>query len=301
MISESPTSGLDPDAVSRAESLGLIARQIVEGYKVGDHRSPKRGFALEFAQHREYNTGDDLRHLDWKVLGRTDRYYIKQYEQDTNYVAHLLVDGSESMAFGSTKLRKIDFAKALSACLAKVILTQSDAISLNIVSETNTVHMPRTDSSGRMMEVLTRLAAFEPSGKTNLKAALDGVASRISARGIIILISDLFDEPDALKLGIERLRFSGQEVIVFHVLDPFEIDFPMKGSFRFDGLEGMGTIQAAPADIRSSYLTAFNAFRTRVRHLCERANCHYVLANTAVPLAETLSAYLAFRRQARPR
>lgn len=288
---------LDPDAVSRADSLGLLARLIVEGYKVGDHRSPKRGFALEFAQHREYTTGDDLRHLDWKVLGRTDRYCIKQYEQDTNFVAHLLLDGSESMDFASENLSKLDYAKALAACLAHAILGQSDAVSLTICGGQGQDHMTRTDNRGRMTEILTRLTTFVPNGSVDLGAMLEGVASRARSRGVVILMSDLLGDEEALQKGVERLRFGGHEVIVFHVLDSFEIDFPMKGTVRFEGLEDTGIVQTAPTEIRKSYLEAFNAYRTRVRHICERADCHYHLANTAHPLAETLGAYLAFRRR----
>ncbi len=292
---------LDPDTVSRADSLGLIARMIVEGYKVGDHRSPKRGFAIEFAQHREYTTGDDLRHLDWKVLGRTDRYCIKQYEQDTNFVAQLMLDGSESMVFGSDKVRKIDYAKALTACVAHAILGQRDAIALNIFTNPGPVHMARTDNPGKMTEVLSRLAAFEAGGEANFGTAIEQVAARTSSRGIFVIISDFFGDEESLRQGIERLRFSGHEVVVFHVLDPAEISFPMKGTVRFEGLENLGAVQTSPAEIRKSYLEVFDAFRTRVRHFCERANCHYVLADTGVPLAETLGAYLAFRRRAAAR
>src|SRR6187455_475535 len=145
---------LDPVTISRAESLGLNARFIVEGYMAGEHKSPYRGFAIEFAQHREYTTGDDLRHLDWKVLGRTDRYYIKQYEQDTNFVAHLVVDGSESMTYGSVGLTKLDYAKVLAACLAYIVLGQSDAVAVNIFDTEVRDRFERTDNRGKIHEIM---------------------------------------------------------------------------------------------------------------------------------------------------
>lgn len=292
---------LDPAAVTKGEALGLLARQIVEGYRVGEHRSPFHGFAIEFAQHREYGIGDDLKHLDWKLLGKTDRYYIKQYEQDTNYVAHLLVDGSESMTYGSGELTKLHYAKVLAACLAHIILQQRDAVGLNVFDTQIREHMRRTDNPGKIHEIMARLAGFESSESTSVARALTDLASTLRSRGIVIVISDLFDDEEGFQKGIERLRFQGSEVIVFHVLDPYEIEFPLTGTVKFVGLEGAPEIQTSPQAIRKSYLKEFNEFRTRVRHICERSGCHYILANTGEPISETLSGYLAFRQNARQR
>lgn len=298
MAEPNPASLLDPAAVSRGEALGLLARTVVEGYRVGEHRSPFKGFAIEFAQHREYTTGDDLRHLDWKILGRTDRYYIKQYEQDTNFVAHLLLDGSESMNFGSGPVSKLHYGKALAACLAHLVLAQRDAVALNLFDTEVRERIPRTDNPGRIHHIMARLAAFEATRATGLAGALADLARLLKARGIVILISDLLAEDDeAFATGLRQLRFGGSEVIVFHVLDPREIDFSLTGTVEFDGLEGGPRIETQPASIRKSYLEAFNAWQKSVRAACDRAGCHYVLANTAVPLAETLSGYLAFRQR----
>ena len=286
---------LDPDAVSRGESLGLMARKIVEGYRVGEHRSPFHGFAIEFAQHREYTAGDDIRHLDWKVLGRSDRYYIKTYEQDTNYVAHLVVDGSKSMNYGSERISKLQFAKALAACLAYVVLQQRDAVALALVDSVVQEYLPRTDSMARLQHIMDRLAAFEATGGTRLASALEQVARQARSRGIVILISDLFDDEEGLASGLRRLSFSGNEVIVFHTLDPYELAFPFDGTCKFHDLEGEEILQAAPDDIRKSYLKGFEEFRARVRLICEKFNAHYVLADTGKSLAEVLSGYLAFR------
>ena len=286
---------LDPVAISRAEALGLHARYIVEGYMAGEHKSPYRGFAIEFAQHREYDFGDDTRHLDWKVLGRTDRYYIKQYEQETNYVAHLLLDGSESMKYGSGPLTKLHYGKMMAACLAYLILHQRDAVALALFDTTVRDSTPRSDNLGTIHKLMTKLAAFEPREQTNIGAVLHDMAHQIRRKGIVILISDFFDDEQKVLDGIQHLRFGGNEVIVFHVMDPYELEFPFLGLVEFEGLEGIPRILTRPSEIRKSYLREVEAFRLRLRDGCERNNCHYVLVNTTQPLSEVLSGYLAFR------
>jgi uncharacterized protein (DUF58 family) len=286
---------LDPVAISRAESLGLNARFIVEGYMAGEHKSPYRGFAIEFAQHREYTHGDDPRHLDWKVLGRTDRYYIKQYEQETNYVANLLLDGSESMRYGSGKLTKLHYGKMMAACLAYLILHQRDATALGMFDTTVRDYAPRSDNLATIHNLMARLAGFEPKEQTNIAAVLHEMARQIRRKGLVIVISDFFDDEAKVLEGIQHLRFGGNEVVVFHVMDPYELEFPFTGQVEFDGLEGAEKIQTRPAEIRKSYLREVDAFRQRLREGCERNNCHYTLVNTAQPLHEVLSAYLAFR------
>ncbi|MBC8127916.1 MAG: DUF58 domain-containing protein [Gloeobacteraceae cyanobacterium ES-bin-144] len=286
---------LDADAVSRGEALGLLARKIVEGYRVGEHRSPFHGFAIEFAQHREYTTGDDMRHLDWKVLGRSDRYYIKQYEQDTNFVSNLVVDGSASMNYGSGKFTKLHYAKALAACLANLILLQRDAVALALVDTEVREYLTRTDSLPKIQHIMDRLAAFQATGGTRLGTALEQVAREARRRGIVILISDFFDDEEGLNKGLERLTFGGNEVIVFHVLDHYELTFPFNGTWKFKDLESDTQVKTSPADIRKSYLKNFDEFRARIRKTCEKFRAHYVLADTSKPLAETLSGYLAFR------
>ncbi len=286
---------LDPDAIARGELLGILARSIVEGYRVGEHRSPFRGFAIEFAQHREYTIGDDVRHLDWKVLGRTDRYYIKQYEQDTNFVANLAIDGSESMNYGSGEITKLHYAKALAACLAHLILVQRDAVAVYLCDTAIRENMPRTDNPGNIHHIMDRLAAFVATNKTRLGDVMKDIAQLVRSRGIVIVISDLFDDEETFKKGLQQLRFGGSEVIVFHVMDSYELEFPFDGTVEFEGFEGGAKLKTSPADIRKSYLKSVDAFCRRMRETCDRSGCHYVLANTGVPLAETLSGYLAFR------
>src|SRR5438105_507035 len=187
---------LDPQTIQRAELLGIQARQIVEGYMAGAHKSPYRGIAIEFAQHREYVPGDDIRHLDYKVLGRTDRYYVKQYEQETNFVAHILLDGSESMKYGSGKIAKLDYAKKMAATLAYLILLQRDAVSVQIFDNQIRERQPRTDSLARIHNIMLKLAAFEPREGTNIAQMLHDLALQIKRKGIVILISDLFDNEE---------------------------------------------------------------------------------------------------------
>jgi uncharacterized protein (DUF58 family) len=295
MASAEPSTLLDPVAISRAEALGLNARFIVEGYMAGEHKSPYRGFAIEFAQHREYSQGDDVRHLDWKVLGRTDRYYIKQYEQETNYVANLLLDGSESMQYGSGKLTKLHYGKMMAACLAYLILHQGDAVALGLFDSAMRDYSPRSDSKETIHKLLAKLAAFEPAGMTSIGDVLHGMARQLRRKGIVIVISDLFDDEQQILDGLQHLRFGGHEVIVFHTLDPYELEFPFTGLIEFEGLEQIPNILTRPSEIRKSYLRELEAFRLRLRDGCEKNQCHYVLVNTAHPIDEVLSGYLAFR------
>jgi len=287
---------LDPDALARGEALGIMARTVVEGYRVGEHRSPFRGFAIEFAQHREYTVGDDLRHLDWKVLGKTDRYYIKQYEQDTNFVASMMLDGSASMNYGSGKISKFHYGKALAACLSYLIALQGDAVRMYLFDERIRETVQRTDNVGKIPQIMHQLAAFEAKNSTHMGNSLNDLAQLIRARGIIILISDFFDDEATIEAGIQRLRFGGSEVIVFHVLDSAELEFPFQGMVEFVGLEGGARMKTAPSDLRKSYLKAFNEYRERIRSICDHAGCHYVLVNTEKTLGEMLSGYLAFRQ-----
>lgn len=286
---------LDPLAIQRAESLGLHARFIVEGYMAGEHKSPFRGFAIEFTQHREYVPGDDIRHLDWKVLGRTDRYYLKQYEQETNYVAHILLDGSESMKYGSGSLSKLQYGKVMAACLSYLILHQRDAVSVGVFDEAVKAYIPRTGNLASLHNIMHALAAFDPVGQTNIGQVLHDVAGQIRRKGLVIVISDFFDDEDKILEGIQHLRFGGNEVIVFHTLDPFETEFPFGGMVEFEGLERAPKIMTRPREVRKTYLAELNRFLARIRHGCERNNVHYVQVNTGQALHEVLSGYLAFR------
>jgi len=294
-MAKQPTTLLDPATIQHAESLGLHARFIVEGYMAGEHKSPFRGFAVEFTQHREYVPGDDIRHLDWKVLGRTDRYYLKQYEQETNYVATILLDGSESMKYGSGSIAKLQYGKMLAACLSYLILYQRDAVSVGIFDTTLQSNVPRTGNLASIHNIMSVLADFDPTNQTSIGPVLHESASKIQRKGIVIIISDLFDNEYEILDGIQHLRFGGNEVIVFHVLDPFELNFPFTGMVEFEGLENIPKIMTRPKEIRKSYLREFEGFRNRIKDGCDRNDTHYILVDTSRPLHEMLSGYLAFR------
>lgn len=305
---------LDPTTLSQAEQLGLAARHVVEGFMSGEHKSPFRGFSIEFTQHREYVPGDDTKHLDWKVLGRTDRYMLKQYEQETNYVAQILLDGSESMRYGSgikgggraaantsaatSAMSKFDYAKTLAACLSYLILHQRDAVSLALFDDgVIQKHIQRTGNLASIHNIMATLAAFNPSAKTNVGDVLHQLAGTTKRKGIVILISDLFDDEAKVLDGIQHLRFGGQEVIVFHVMDPYELEFPFDGNVEFEGLEQTSNFKTRPHDIRKTYMRELEAFKTRVSEGCERNSTHYLLVDTSKPLHEVLSGYLAFRQR----
>ena len=288
---------LDPKALSKAESLGMNARFIVEGYMAGEHRSPFHGFAIEFAQHREYAPGDDVRHLDWKVLGRTERHYIKQYEQETNFIAHLIVDRSESMSFSSGEITKWHYAKMMAACLAYVILSQRDAVALGLCDESLSDSLPRSGSQTQLFKILSHLAAAEPGGGTKLGAALDDVARQLNRKGIVIIISDFLEENDeALLRGLQYLRFQGHEIVAFQLLDRLEIEFDTGGLVEFVGMENLPNLKTRPAEIRKSYLEEFERHTRWLKQTFTKHRCHFRQINTSAQIGEVLGEYLAFRK-----
>ena len=285
------------------------ARVVVDGHLAGDHRSPFRGASVDFVQHRPYVPGDDTRHLDHKVLGRTDRYVVKQYEQDTNLVAHLLLDGSDSMRYRSAdgpaarsvppaRLSKFDYGRSMAACLAYLVLRQRDAVGVTIFDAAVRHHVPRTSTLAGLGDLMTVLASARPQHSTGIGDVLNGAAATIRRRGILLLISDLFDDEERTLAGLRRLRLGGSEVVVFHVLDPYERQFPFAGNVRFTGLEPAARdapLKTRPADIRRSYLDALTGFCDRMRDGCERHGCHYVPVDTGQPMHETIGGYLASR------
>ena len=288
---------LDADTLARADKLGMAARFIVEGYMAGEHKSPYRGFAIEFSQHREYAPGDDVRHLDWKVLGKTDRYYIKQYEQETNFVAHLLIDGSESMKYGSGETSKLDYAKMAIACLAFLIIKQRDAVSLSLFDSATRDELPRGNTQNHLFNILEQLTAFDARGETDLPGQLHNVAKKSQRKGLVIVASDFFDDEDAVLDAIQHLRFVGHEVIALQILDNDEISFPFSGLVEFEGMENIPNVKTRPSEIRKSYLEEFKRFQDSLEEGFRRNSCHFVQCDTSRPLEDVLTSYLTFRRE----
>jgi len=276
-------------------SLELVAREVVEGLHVGMHKSPLHGFSTEFSQHRPYVPGDGLRDIDWRVYGRTERYYIKLFEAETNFTAHLLLDASSSMTYGSGSVSKLEYAKFMAASLAYLCVKQRDSVSLAVFdSELRSYIEPRTTMTV-VRNIAEKLEAVGHEPRTNVAALLHEFASRIPRRGFVILFSDLFDNIDEFLLGLEHLRFQGHNVVVFHTLDPYELRFPFDGSCKFKGLELDGEIISQPKRVRAAYLAELQKFLDRIKGACERSHVDYVLVDTSRPVDAVLTAYLLSR------
>ncbi|MCI0639071.1 MAG: DUF58 domain-containing protein [Gemmataceae bacterium] len=293
------TNYLHPDVIARAQVLGLKARTIVEGLRVGDHRSPYRGFSVEFVQHREYVPGDDLRYIDWKSYGRSERYTIKQYEQETNFAGHILLDASRSMLYGSGDTNKLEYAKLLAAALAYLVVHQRDSVSLNVFDADWRERLPASGQPGHVQTILHTLESVEPRDKTAIAPLLHDLAQQVRRRGLVFLISDCFDDVPALLDGLQHLRFQGHEVTLFHILHPEEVEFPFGGMVKFDGMEEKLQLLTRPQLVRPAYLRALDKYLKELQAGCEANRVDYVLLNTAKPLAESLIAYLARRLKVR--
>lgn len=287
---------LDPQILARVDRLELEARQVVEGYLAGRHRSPRHGFAVEFAQHREYVPGDDIKHIDWKVYGRTERYHLKQYEQETNLVAWLVVDASESMAYGSGRRTKYELASVAAAALAHLILNQTDAVGLAVVADGVRAFLRPSAQSGQLREVCRVLAHDPYPGPARLGPALHELAGRTGRRGLCFVFSDLLDDVPELLAGLHHLRFPKHEVVLFHTLDAAELDFPFRDLTLFRGLEGLPEVLTDPPGVRDGYLKALHDHLAALEAGCRGLEIDYVRLRTDADLGRDLAAYLRKRR-----
>lgn len=288
---------LDPQILTRAEALGMKARQLVEGLRVGDHKSPYKGFSVEFVQHREYVPGDDIRHIDWKSYGRSERYTIKQYEQETNYTCHILLDGSNSMRYGRGAANKLEFAKLLTASLAYMIIRQRDAVGLRIFNTGWVAELPASSSLAHIHAITHTLEETQPRDRTAIGPLLDEVADRINRRGIVCLISDCLEDLEPILAALRHLRFRGHEVVLFHILHPDELKFPLDGNIRFIGLEGFEELMTRPHLLRPAYLRVVEKYLAEVQKGCDGSGVDYVRMSTDRPLEVALSEYLVRRLQ----
>jgi len=286
---------LNPDVLSKLGSLDIIARQVVEGVRIGMHRSPLRGISTEFTAYRPYVSGDDIKHIDWKAYARANRYYVKLFEAETNFVANLLIDSSKSMTFASGNISKLEYAKYMAASLAYLIVNQHDSVGLGVFDDQLRDYVAPKSSTSILVDMSRQLEKVDPQPKTNVGAILEEFANRMSRRGFVILFSDLFDASDEFIEGINHLRFRGHNVIVFHLLDPHEITFPLKGMWKFVGLEGEGELVTQPARVRHNYLQELQAFINTYKVACGKAGADYVLVNTADPIEHVLTGYLLQR------
>lgn len=289
---------LNPEVVSRLSRLDLIARLVVEGFITGLHQSPYHGFSVEFSEYRQYMPGDPLRDLDWKVYGKTDRLYVKQYEEETNLKAYILVDASASMAYGSGAVTKFQYATYTAAALSHLMLRQRDAVGLIAFDDKIQTYLPPRSVASHLHALLARLQNTSPEGAdTDLSATFHDLAERIVRRGLVIVISDLFDDPDQLLNGLKHFRHRNHEVIVFHVLDPRERDLNFDRETRFVDLESGAQIATEPWHIAPAYRDHMEATIERFRRECREAFIDYVLLETSEPFDKALFNYLAKRKR----
>lgn len=286
---------LQPDAIKRIAKLELRARHVVEGFLSGMHRSPYFGQSVEFLQHREYVPGDDLRHVDWKVWARQDRLYVKQFEEETNLRCTLLVDISKSMQYGSSALNKYEYACTLAASLAYLILRQQDAVGCVAFDEAIRAQIPIRSKRNHLLSVIETLDLNEPRDKTDLFGVLRNVAESYPRRGMMILISDLLAPTSGMFRGLRLLRQRGHDLLVLHVLDDDEVDFPFSGPIRFEGLESLEILNCNPRALREGYLEALGRFLSEVRRECARDRIDYALLKTGQPLDAALATFLSSR------
>ncbi|HOA73032.1 MAG TPA: DUF58 domain-containing protein [Phycisphaerae bacterium] len=303
---------LDPEILSRISRLELRARRVVEGFVSGMHRSPYHGFSVEFAAHREYVPGDDIRHIDWRLYARGDRLYIKQYEEETNLRTTVLLDCSASMLYPEHDRRagsgilsragrrpawrnKYDYAATLAASLIYLLMHQQDACGLVLFDHEIREQVPPTSQTAQLRAMIDLIERRPPSGATDVKMTLTGLAERMRRRGLVVLISDLLTDPQDVISGLQQLKHRGQDLIVMHVLDEDELKFPFSDNTLFEGIEQPVHSLVDPQALRASYLEIVGAFISRIRSACMDHGIDYVLLSTADPLDAGLSAYLARR------
>jgi len=284
-----------PEKLSRLGNLQLLARTVVEGYISGLHRSPFKGFSTEFAEYRPYIHGDDLKHFDWKVYARTDKQYMREYEEETNMTCTLLLDASGSMAYRSDGVSKFEYACFLAAALTYLMVHQRDQVGLMIFAETVLQRIPPRNSPAHMKFILDRLEDIRPQGLTGIADALHSIATSLKRRGLVVVISDLVDDQDTVMNALQHFRHDRHEVIVFNVFDKAEMEFPFRGLVEFRDLETRQKLQTRPEVIRDEYLANVRDFIDRYRRDCRNSAIDYQLVTTDAPFEFMLAAYLSKR------
>lgn len=299
MANES-ASYLDPKTLDRIKRLDLRARLVVEGFLTGQHRSPYNGFAVEFATHREYTPGDDIRHIDWKVFSKTDRLYIKEYEEETNLKCTLIVDASKSMHYGQDRT-KFDYAATAAASLAFLLQQQQDAVGLVTFNTKVLKALPASSHPNHLKLMLHELEQTQPDNKTDVAEVFPQLAQQTRSRGLVALFSDCFVDLNVLSDALRQFRLRRNEVIVFHVMHHDELTFPFDDNTLFRGLEADVQLHAEPRALRKTYLENVKNFQDEVRRICSSSGIDYVLVDTNDPLDATLGTYLTFRQKIRRR
>jgi uncharacterized protein (DUF58 family) len=295
-IMEKTSSALDPEVLARLKGLKIQALRVVDGVLAGMHRSIRHGESVDFAEHKEYAPGDDPRHLDWRALGRLDRYYIKKYETERNLRAIMAIDYSGSMAYGSGPLSKAHYARLLAMSLATLLLRQGDAVGLNLISGSKPVFLSPAGKAEHLMDLVETIEAASPEGPTNIRSATSQYIERIGRRGLFVLFSDLFDPDPEMLASLKMLAARGHEVLVFHVLDPDEVDFPFEDPAVFESMEDERSLLVLPRQLRSSYLEEMSKFLANTRRVLAESGLAYEMAPTNEPPHQVLLRQLSNRK-----
>jgi len=289
---------LKPEVISKLANMDLRARLVVEGFITGLHKSPYHGFSVEFAEHRQYMPGDEIKHIDWKIYGRTDRYYIKQFEEETNLKAYLVVDASKSMDYTSGgHVRKLEYASYLSAALAYLMIKQRDAVGLAVYDEKIREYLPPRSTKSYLNLIFKELANLEASSKTGTAPSLHGIAERIKRRGLVVVLSDFFDNPDHVVTAFKHFRHRKNEVIIIQILDPLERSFAFGRDAVFKDMETSEEMMTQPWHIQKSYQEAMREFLDRYKKECRENDIDYLLVDTSTPFDVALLEYLTKRRR----
>jgi uncharacterized protein (DUF58 family) len=287
---------LEPSFISKLKTLELKARLVVEGFMVGLHKSPYHGFSVEFSEHRPYMQGDNLKDVDWKVYGKTEKFFIKQYEEETNLRSYILLDTSSSMKFSSKgNISKLEYGSTLAAALSFLMINQQDAVGLSLYSENIRKFIPPKARRSYLQEIFTALAGIQASDKTNTAASLNSVAEKINRRGFVIIISDFFDDIRSVLTALKHFRYKKNEVLVLQILDPLELSFAFGKDAIFKDLETADEITTQPYQIQKAYKEAMKEFTEKIKSECLNSKIDYHLIETSQPYDKALLSYLQKR------
>src|SRR5688572_26699846 len=286
---------IDPKVLIRIQNMELVARTVVEGFVTGLHQSPYMGFSVDFAEYRAYRAGDEIRRIDWNVYGRTDKLFVKLYEGETNTSVLVLLDMSGSMSYGSGEVKKSDYAKMLAACLSYFAYHQRDAVGILTFDTGVRNHIPASRRTGQLFSILNEISTAEPAKETEFKKPLQFLAEVLNRRGIIIVISDFYDEPANIVAGLKVLKAKGNDIMAFHVMDDFELTFPFEDMAQFEDLETKEKLHVIPEYLRTQYLNVLGDHIQKLKKDLKAAQIDYTLLNTAKPLDAGLFSYLAAR------
>lgn len=297
-ISDDYRKYLQPDVVAKLSNMEIVARLVVEGFITGLHKSPYHGFSVEFAEHRQYMPGDEPKHIDWKIYGKTDRYYIKQFEEETNLKSYIILDASRSMAYSSNgKMSKLEYASYIAAAASYLMVQQRDAVGLTVYDEKVRIHMPPHATKSYLKAILKQLELTEASNKTGTAASLHQIAERIKRRGLVIILSDLFDKPNEVVAAFKHFRHKKNEVIVMQVLDPLERSFAFGADAVFKDMETSEEITTQPWHLQKDYQGEMKKFLDYYKKECHENNIDYVLLDTSTPFDTALFQYLSKRQR----